>query len=401
MLRGADDVQGPGAIVNLRHVECVEPWSRARPGSGSSCPVKLPFAAPALTRSPLPLLFPTVPGRSCILLTLLTAAATPVALAQPEVPTVADRSAAFVATTPEFRFHSDFWLNLHDYLYGIAGGGPDERGGFEPENADCIGTLPVDEVAGWRTAEAYYRERLGARHHRRDPLMQAIRHTLAGLAAESASDPELDEVLAILRGAAPAYRRCLWDLHDARNRDRIAELVGFLNRYGRDLPAELSRLYREPWPATTTVDVVSYSDFAGANTSSKAHTMISSVNASTAGFSGLELVLHEASHLMFGPSLGTLAEALATASAALGIEPPDQLWHALSFYTSGELVARVARSAGDPGFEPYAKRQGLFGTAFRGYLEPIERHWEPYLDGEADLSAAMAALVAAIPVEGE
>ena len=71
----------------------------------------------------------------------------------------------------------------------------------------------------------------------------------------------------------------------------------------------------------------------------------------------------------------------------------------LSFYTSGELVARVASAAGDETFGPYAKRRGLFETAFRGYLEPIEQYWQPYLNGNVVLSTAIANVVAAISAQ--
>ena len=51
--------------------------------------------------------------------------------------------------------------------------------------------------------------------------------------------------------------------------------------------------------------------------------------------------------------------------------------------------------------EPSAKRKGLIRTAYRGYLDPIERHRQPYLDGEADISTAMRDLVAEISDAGD
>ena len=70
--------------------------------------------------------------------------------------------------------------------------------------------------------------------------------------------------------------------------------------------------------------------------------------------------------------------------------------NSLSFYSSEEVVAQITRSAGDEDFESYAKRKGLFRPAFGGYLDPIERHWQPYLDGEADISIPMHDLDAEI-----
>lgn len=340
------------------------------------------------------------------LFTLMSVTATlTLTRAQPSIPAMGNRAVASVATTPDYSFHSDFWLNLHAYLYGIAGGGPTDQGGFEEEETVCFATLPEAHAEGWQTAVAYYKEHMGERHHRRDPLMRSVRYTLTNLASKYDPDPQVAAVFDLLRGAAPAYRTCLWDMHNQRNRQRIAELVGLLVIHGPALQSELSHYYQERWPDPITVDVVSYSDYAGANTAGgpglPPHMMLSSTEADMKGFSGLETVLHEASHAMFGFRRGTVTEQIHAASEALGEEPPGQLWHALSFYTSGEAVARVARTAGHEDFEPYAKQQGLFETAFRGYLEPIEHYWQPYLDGKVDLATAMSNMISNIYAEEE
>ena len=322
------------------------------------------------------------------------------AFAQPSIPAMGNRAVAVVAATPDYTFHSDFWLNLHHYLYGIAGGGPDERAGFDAEAVACFEALPEEQAAAWQAAEAYYHEHMGERHHRTDPLMRSLRYMMANLAATYDPAPQQADVLALLGDAAPAYRACLWEMHDQRNRKRIAELIGLLAVYGPALQAELSRHYQEAWPEALMVDVASYSDFAGMNTASgrtiPSHMMLASTEPDLEAFKGLEMVLHEATHAIFGARWGTVTEHLLAACEALGVDPPRNLWHALSFYTAGEVVARVARAAGDESFEPYAKRTGMFDRPYRGYLEPIEQHWQPYLDGAVDLPTALSNVVAVI-----
>lgn len=331
---------------------------------------------------------------------LAAAASPPSASAQPAIPAMGHREAAWVASTPDFRFYSDFWLNLHGYLYGIAGGGPDERAGYDPEETACFGALPEEHAAGWQAAEAFYRAAMGERHHRSDPLMRTIRYTLTGLASDFSPEPQRLDVFKLLEGAAPGYHTCLWKTHDARNRRRIAELVGLLAIHGPALQAELSRHYQEPWPEPITVDVMNYSDNVGANTASgrylPPHTMLSSVKGEMAGVNGLEMVLHEASHGIFGPRWGTITEHLVAASEAHGVRPPRNLWHAISFYTSGKAVAGALQDAEMGGFTPYAWRNAMFDGPYRGYLDPLERFWQPYLDGEVELAEAMANLVGAI-----
>ena len=323
------------------------------------------------------------------------------AIAQPAIPALGKRDIAYVASTTDFTFYSDFWMNLHDYLYGTAGGGPFERSGFAREDdAGCLSVLAEQEKLSWEAAETYYQEQMGERHHRTDPLMRAIRYRLTNLAASFNADPQLEEVFGLLQAAAPAYLTCFWPVHDARNRRWIGGVVSLLAQYGHTLRASLSELYQAPWPENYMIDVVSYSDYAGANTASgpsdPSHTKISSTQPEMAGIRGLEMVLHEASHLIFGFRWGAVTESIIAASDSLNVDPPRNLWHALSFYTSGEEVARIAGPDESTGFVPYAKRTGMFEGPYRGYLEPIERYWGPYLQGKVELPEAVRNLVETI-----
>ena len=252
---------------------------------------------------------------------------------------------------------------------------------------------------GWRSAVEFYRAEMGERHHRRDPLMRTFRYTQTGLAPDYEPDPGLGSLQALLEAAAPAYRECLWGRHDERNRQWIERIAALVTEHGPALETELARLYQAEWPRGNTVDVVSYSDYAGMNTAAgrhfPPHTKMSSSQKEIEGFKGLEMVLHEASHRIFGFRWGTVTQQLMAVSEDLGVPVPRELWHALSFYTSGVVVTRAARAAGEPGFEPYAKRTDMWAWAYPDYLEPIERHWQPYLDGEADLASALADLVRA------
>lgn len=68
--------------------------------------------------------------------------------------------------------------------------------------------------------------------------------------------------------------------------------------------------------------------------------------------------------------------------------PRRDLWHAVIFYTTGELVRREL-----PGYVPYAFKNGLWKRAWPMYLGPLERDWQPYLDGKSSFHAVIAALV--------
>lgn len=311
--------------------------------------------------------------------------------AQDEVPAMGNRGLSLVASTPEARFYSDFWLSFHDYLYGRAR----EPEAVQPDDAAaCLEALPADVSDPWRTAEAHYETEMAERHHRRDPLVRAIRHRFAGIATEHA--PIADSTLALLGASAPAYRACLWDLHDARNRERIGELLRVVVAHGPTLRHYLEQVYRADWPAGIVVDVTPYAAFA--NTTSgrgeEPHVMLSNTSPDLVGWSGLEILFHEGSHTMFGPRDGTVARVFGEASEVAGVEPPWDLWHAVSFRTSGRIVEEMAAAEGDD-YTAYYLRRGIFSE-----VAPIlEEHWTPYLYREATMEAAALAVLRALDTE--
>ena len=308
-----------------------------------------------------------------------------------------NRDLSLVASTPEARFYSDFWLNLHDYLYGRVGGGPGDME-IPEEGAECLAGLPEAERVAWSTAEAFYEAEMPDRHHRTDPLVRAIRHRFAQIATEHTSIA--DSNLALLAAAAPAYRTCVWNVHDARNRERIGELLRVVVTHGPTLRHHLEQAYQADWPAGIVVDVTSYASYAGANTTSgpteQPHMMLSNADADLIGWSGLELLFHEGSHVMFGNSHGEVARALSGASAETGIERPRALWHALSFHTSGLLVQEMAASEGDD-YTPYYLRRGIFAD----FVPVFEAHWNPYLYGQVTMDEAALAVMGALGAEAE
>lgn len=357
----------------VRNRSAVSPYGEAE--AGRPRPLVAPYSSDfAMMKMLRPLLFTS----------LLLGMAWP-CQGQEAIPAMGNRELSLVVSTPEATFYSDFWLNLHDYLYGRV------REELPEEGADCIAALSDAERGAWRTAEAFYEAEMPDRHHRRDPLIRAIRHRLAETATEH--DPLADSALEILAAAAPAYRACLWDIHDARNRDRIGELLRVVVSHGPALRRYLERAYRSDWPAGIVVDVAPYAAFA--NTSGgrgmEPHMMLSNSDPRLLGWSGLEILFHEGSHAMFGAGHGEVASAFRRASEALGVEQPGQLWHALSFHTSGRIVQEMAAAEGDE-YTPYYLRRGIFTD----FAAVFDEHWNPYLYGETTMDDAAHAVLRAL-----
>lgn len=297
------------------------------------------------------------------------------------------RDAARIGRGDSFEFYSSFWFNLHDTLYWRT----QPRGGA-PEDNECLTSLRGEARAGWQLADNYYKANMGHRNARTDPLMRALRFALTRLSVEPFGH-EAAVLVELLRGAAPAYQVCLWNDHDARNRAWVDDLTSLLDDHEAELTRRLSTLYADAWPEMIPVDVVSYGNWAGANTTGEPlHMTLSSVDADNLAPGSLEIVFHEGSHGVFGGGWGKTYEALDKAFSARGLDPDRDIWHSVIFFTTGRVTQQTLRGAGYPAYVPYMARVGVYEELYPLLLET----WQPYLDGEIDLAAAAKRYAAAV-----
>lgn len=293
-----------------------------------------------------------------------------------------------------FEFHSEFWLNLHHFLYHQArarlGVRDTQRRAVAGARGDTagFGALPAAMRADWMAAVSTYQQTLAGRDLLLDEGLRRIKTALAALPSDG--DPRqagLDSaVAAALVRAAPVYRRLWWPRHDQANRALIAALTPQIEAHGAALARRLEGVYHAPWPAPLRVDVVAYAIWAGAYTTyGPADVTYGSLDPGNRGTQGLEILFHEASHLLVDSVLAGLRHAARTEQR----DVPRDLLHAIIFYTAGDLVRREV-----PGHVPYAETNGLWRGPLASYRAPLEARWRPYLDGNGGMGQAIAALVA-------
>ena len=320
-----------------------------------------------------------------VLLSLLVARA---ALAQP-ADVLSKRVEGRVAASRTFVFYSDARTNLHDFLVWNAR----SREPVEPA-PECLGSLPAEQRTAFDHAREHYRVFATPAGNR---LLLALRYRLAGFGDFGLADSAaIEAALTELQAAAPAYEKCWWPAHDARNRRWVSALEPILRAHEDPLTERLSALYgtqlRRPFP----VDIVSYGSFAGADSVvNPDHLLVSSVAPANAGYAALEVVFHEASHTVFGPGLdGRLWTELEAAAKADGAPLEPNFWHAMLFYTTGTAVkTRLAERSID--YEPYVYAQGLFERSWPGFRPPLEREWQPHIEGRVSRAEALKRMVAA------
>ncbi len=312
-------------------------------------------------------------------------------------------------------------MNLHHFLYlqarlmnGNSSSMDSGRGAAAPREAPIsLIDFPAEEIRAWQAAVAFYAKDLARRDLLLNGEMEIINNRLSVMEAcpdlEGKNFPacrsglQLDLVEALDR-AAPVYRAHWWADQDRANREWIAQVAPMVRQMGLELSGQLADVYQRPWPAgRLRVDVVWYGGPYGAYTSlSPIHVTLSSHDARNQGIYGFEVLFHESSHAL----AGAVTEAIAREFRQRDKPIPRDLWHALLFYTTGELVRRdlaygtmtlAALQGTDPSsYQPYAARFGLYSGAWDRFRGMLDLYWRPYLDGKVSFDTAVARLASAL-----
>lgn len=327
------------------------------------------------------------------------------------------------ASLPVFELHSGFWINLHHALYYEArerkaflsrDANTGKSGASAPKSLMAGKGLTEAEQKAWDDAVAYYmlnyadkdllftteliqlKDQLGDFEDCDELSGRKRKFCDAGL------PPNLTQVL---EAAAPVYRTRLWPEHDKANRRWILQVAPLVREQGVGLSERLADIYQTRWPhEKIRVDVVAYANWAGAYTTvDPLRVTISSLDSRNQGPQALEVLFHEGSHGIAGQVQAAIIRECRQRDKPI----PRDLWHALVFYTTGEVIRTVLTSSSashaDKGdsvasasYDTYAFREGLYQRGWKNYLELLQRFWQPYLDGKASFDDAIARMVSSL-----
>jgi hypothetical protein len=351
------------------------------------------------------------------------------------------QSQSTFGSLPVFELHSGFWINLHHTLYQEARQQRDAAAGKTESNSVKSGrptlqiapaaktTLNTTEQRTWDEAVGYY----VANYANKDLLFSTEMILLKNQLGDFEACDELSgtknrscnaglpaNLTHVLEVAAPVYRAHRWAADDRANRAWIARVAPLVREQGVGLSHRLADIYETRWPAEKIrVDVSRYANWAGAYTTlDPLRVTISSSDSRNQGTAALEVLFHEASHGI----AKVVEDAIARECRQREKPIPRDLWHALIFYTTGEVIRPLMeahpewRRNGSPGSEaggsassversaeheedaqymPYAQREGLYQRGWQQYFELLKRYWQPYLDGRTTFDDAIAHMVSA------
>lgn len=346
---------------------------------------------------------------------------------------------------PVFELHSGFWINLHHRLYEEA------RQQRNPDSAEAPKSgksgkptlqiapeskivLSSSEQRAWDSAISYYAANYATKDLLFNTELVLLKNQLGDFetcdelsgAKKKSCDAGLPANLTkILEGAAPVYRAHRWPADDRANRAWIKRVAPLVREQGVGLSHRLADIYQTRWPAEKIrVDVSAAANAAGAYTTLEPlRVTIASTDPRNQGASALEVLFHEASHGIAEP----VEQAIARECRQRDKPIPRDLWHALIFYTTGEVIKPVmeeeadapensaaqngteaagsggnlaseatSRYSQDSEYTPYAKREGLYQRGWENYLSLLTRYWQPYLQGRTTFDDAIAHMVSAL-----
>ena len=101
------------------------------------------------------------------------------------------------------------------------------------------------------------------------------------------------------------------------------------------------------------------------------------------------MLFHESSH----SPVSDLFQRVRQAASEQKVTVPRQLWHAVLFYTAGELTTRELKAHGIA-YTQYAGPGLYTNLCGAGCREKIAEYWAPRLDGKRSIADSLAALVA-------
>ena len=216
----------------------------------------------------------------------------------------------------------------------VAGSLADEALGFKKLNEN--------DQKIWREIVAEYAKGVSKKDIVFDKPLPAVTSALAQAAnSSSLTTTEIDaSIVASLQRAAPIYRKAWWKKHHEANKKWSKSIQNLVDRYGASVLAFITRAYQLEWPKEGfPVHVSSYSNWAGAYSTSGNLLVMASMSPDLQDWYGLETAFHEGMHQWDEKSFEVLRQHAIKANKYF----PRGLSHAMIFFTAGEAVRHVKK----------------------------------------------------------
>ncbi len=304
----------------------------------------------------------------------------------------------FIASTEKFDFYSNYWLNLHHYLFHLAKNtNTDET--YLSEHKVML-DMNQQESKVWLDAINYYRNQL----IHKDLLFYQEMFNLKLLLSKKQMNESLDDMNHSeplekhLNSVSPIYKKHFWPQHDKQNHDTLNKHLKLIKNKETVFFQTLAQLSLQAWPEQRIrIDLSYHVSWSEAYTTVRPqiHAVISSFHYKN-GHDFIELLWHESSHGIIAPNEFKVAEIIKKTSQELNIKPPRQLWHGILFYLAGATTQQILAQEGIE-YDLYMIRQQIFSSQ----IPYLTQFMQPYVNGQITIEQAIEGILLAYQKDEE
>jgi hypothetical protein len=296
-----------------------------------------------------------------------------------------------LAESGVFTFQNSFWVNLHHFLRGEA-----RRRSMKTPLELPLSSLDEAERTAWESALDAYAH-LATLNLIFDRQLVQIDNLLAKTSTTVLrSDGIEPEIVQALNGAAPVYRAHRWTEHQRENERWIAVHGPSIRQYAAVIKRSIAKAFQATPPsAPILVDLardigpnLAYTTAGPEGTGG--HTVIAPRKNSESDVA-MDTIFHEISHTMDGQ----IVRLVDSEAERQHVHIPSDLWHAMTLYTTGEIVRKQIGGSGNvTAYRPELARTRMFErNGWSEVLVALKKYWQPYLNGTTPLERALRDLV--------
>ena len=307
------------------------------------------------------------------------------------------KEASLIKESRYFEFHSDFWINLHHFLYQQAKG--DQVTHLQKDGYSILDVgedsifqiLNTDERNILNASVQYYKDHLIDKS-----LLFDLGNLRLWLQNQDIQIPIIDTTFTkhysqILNDFSSVYKSRYWGIHDKHNKIILDEHFMTVNELEVGMIDRLEYFAGYSWPESKIrIDLTAYASWAGAYTQTRPNfnIIISTLDPFSNQSAFIETVFHEGAHVLFSRE-SEFRSIIYNMSKEMDIEFPRNLWHASQFYLCGRLVQNELQKR-NVNHELAMNVKNIFSgyntSKFRATLES-------YLRDDTDLENTLRALL--------
>ncbi|OJJ18027.1 hypothetical protein BKI52_29695 [marine bacterium AO1-C] len=296
-----------------------------------------------------------------------------------------------IAKSKKYTFHSNFWINMHHFLYQQAKNKRVAQKYAQPER-EILKKLPFVMKKNYDDAIAYYQQNIIKKYFFNDELLTIRNALIMNKSQSKLKGKQFNRSLKqVLNNFAPVYRKHFWKMHHRANQKIIKRYLSTIQKFENEVFELLGKWAQNPWKkGKVRVDITKFANWAGAYTTTNPTIVtLSSVDERHKGGLFTEILFHEPCHSIISSRRYAVANAINEVVKVSGKKAPRIFWHLVLFYFSGKAIQMQYKKMGQP-HKLYMQKRLI--SPFNFAL--MEEYFTPYFADKTTLKQSITNILA-------